>query len=497
MMNHGEKDDVRPRGIEATHLLQSFGRAFELENGKTAVALRLKSQPRDSIDIFLSHVWATSPITRYIGLLWYNNSLISACTALIAVGLMSVMLAAFVDGRYWVWFESKFLLTVHSLTSLIGTAFLFISLFSVHILKKLLHFRESVYFMDRCCIEQEDHCVKLTEIRQIPYIIMKSKSMLILLSENYFRRLWCCYEMAVFVSSHKGRKVQLPILLPLRLVMITLLLVLVDLIYVVLIRSNLRTVGQLEGQISTRLILFRILTCFYSVVVAGLCLYFATAWNKENMKHTQVLRTFSLSDVECSDLADKDVLVDDIAFRFGSVEIFEKFVRNDMLNLVIKMNTPRIHLLLFAGLPQLFSMFGYVNALSQRIGLFCMASFDKGFAPRDDSFCVVLDREVWANAIIMVSQLVRFVCFYPVVFRLLVKGCEFIMTRFDKSRIHKILSYGAILLLTSAYITASNWKFPEEQGVIIQSVDACILLSIFCIFLLLPKLNSTRIDRLE
>lgn len=481
---------MRPRGIEASRLLQSFGRVFREGPEESFRDFRLQSIPRDSIDIFLSHVWSSNPRIRFFGLLWYNNSTIAALSSLIVTGVISVILASVIDGRYWVWFEAKFLLTIHSLTALVGTAILLLLMFSVHKLKGILRFRDSVFFMDRCCIEQVNHSVKISEIRQIPDIITKSDTMLILLTETYFKRLWCCYEMAVYVSDARRLKAQIPILLPLRLVMITLLLVIVDLLYVILIRSNLRTVGQLDQQVSTRSLLFRIFTCIYSVVVAGLCLWFASMWNTENMKHTQVLRSFSLSKVDCSDVADRDVLIADISSRFGSVGKFEAFVRNDMLHLVNKMNTPRIKFLLFAGLPQLFSMFGYFNVLTQRIGLFCMSSLDMGFVPKDDSFCVVLDREIWANALVILSQLVRYICFYPVVFSLLLMGCEFIRRRFTQSRVSVILSFGVLFVFTSAYIIVSNWKFSEEQTLISQCVDAGVLLSIFCIFLFFPKLSS-------
>jgi len=66
------------------------------------------------------------------------------------------------------------------------------------------HTLRMLLFMDRYCIEQEDHALKLSEIRLIPQIINKSNNMLILLNDNYFTRLWRCYEMAVFTTFSEG-----------------------------------------------------------------------------------------------------------------------------------------------------------------------------------------------------------------------------------------------------------------------------------------------------
>jgi len=497
-MEHEWKHDIRPRGILPSKLLASFGRVFYETSDRLSSTLRLETSPSDKLDVFLSHVWASAPRARYIGLIWYYNARLASLISVVVVLVILASLSTVLGGRTWVWFEGVSLLTAQSLGALLGTILLFILLFSVHVIRRFFHFREPLFFMDRCCIEQEDHALKRSEIRMIPQIINKSSSMLILLTDNYFTRLWCCYEMAVFTTSSEGSASHVkrtPTVIPVRLAVITLFLILADLVYVVLIRSNLRTVGQFSEASQTRAFIFRVSTCIFSVIVAGLCMGFAIAWGKESRKHIEVLRSFNLSQVDCSDPADRDVIITDIARRFGSEQKFEEYVRTEILALVTSINKPRIRFTLFAGLPQLFSMFGYINILSQRIGLYCMSALDSGFVPKDDSFCIVLDRQAWANGVIILAQFVRYVCFYPDVFSLLLIADESIATRFGTSKLSFVLSYTSLFLVTSGYFIASNWKFPEEQTLIGQAIESGILFCIFCIIVIIPRIRSCRFGR--
>lgn len=483
------KNDTRPRSIKPSTLLSGLGNVFRDPSPQVVASYRMQSTPSNSVDVFLSHVWASNATLRYSGLLWYRNAITASCLSILTVLLVSAILAESYDGRAWVRFESRTLLTTHSILSLFGTALLIILLFSIHFILKLLRFREPNFFMDRCCIEQMDHELKMSEIRQIPQIIEKSRSMLILLSENYFKRLWCCYEIAIYVGLQRERQ---PIFLHLRLVAITLLILLSDLIYIVLIRSNLRTYAEPHSGEAKRALTFYLLTVLYSLLLSGLCLGFAVIWSRENRRHRQIISEFTLPNAECSDPDDRQTIQAGIAERFGSIERFDHFVRTEILDLVTQASSPRLQFTLVAGLPQLFALLGYINILSQRIGLYCMFALDAVFVPKDDSFCVVLDRERWANAIVILSQFVRYICFYPVIFRLLILGCDWVDTRFSHSKFSMHSIFCGMFAIELGYIIFSNWKFHEKDSIVIQGVEAGLLLCTFGFFEIRERFHRQR-----
>ncbi|CAE7522658.1 unnamed protein product, partial [Symbiodinium sp. CCMP2456] len=55
-------------------------------------------------------------------------------------------------------------------------------------------------WLDRLCIDQTDVSRKLRGILELPTIVANSEQMLVLLGETYFDRLWCSFELSIFVK---------------------------------------------------------------------------------------------------------------------------------------------------------------------------------------------------------------------------------------------------------------------------------------------------------
>ena len=56
-------------------------------------------------------------------------------------------------------------------------------------------------FLDKVCIHQTDPQRKAAGIQAIDQFLVRSKKMLICYNDDYFERLWCCFELAARASS--------------------------------------------------------------------------------------------------------------------------------------------------------------------------------------------------------------------------------------------------------------------------------------------------------
>ena len=58
-------------------------------------------------------------------------------------------------------------------------------------------------FVDKCCIDQVDARRKSSGILAIPEVLRRSRSLLVLYESDYFERLWCVFELAIFCSDRR------------------------------------------------------------------------------------------------------------------------------------------------------------------------------------------------------------------------------------------------------------------------------------------------------
>ena len=64
------------------------------------------------------------------------------------------------------------------------------------------------FWIDKCCIPQR-HALMPTCVSLIEDFIQRCDGMVVLLSWQYFERLWCVYEWAAFLVYHDAKKVQI------------------------------------------------------------------------------------------------------------------------------------------------------------------------------------------------------------------------------------------------------------------------------------------------
>eukprot|EP00929_Paragymnodinium_shiwhaense_P042052 TRINITY_DN21830_c0_g1_i1.p1 TRINITY_DN21830_c0_g1~~TRINITY_DN21830_c0_g1_i1.p1 ORF type:complete len:531 (-),score=53.55 TRINITY_DN21830_c0_g1_i1:75-1667(-) len=194
----------RLRGASLQHVLKGFGKLWS-----SAVAERSdyeSSMPCDRVNTFISHDWSTPHRSKLLALLVHFN-LQSACVCALAVGfLVSILKVAFgwpaivesesraplpgnVEGRpsinYW--------------CLALGTLVFWLTFLCKQ--RLLANFRQWSWtvFIDKLCIDQSSWATKSKGVRNIGEFLLQSDSLLILLSPDYFRRLWCVFELCTFM----------------------------------------------------------------------------------------------------------------------------------------------------------------------------------------------------------------------------------------------------------------------------------------------------------
>ena len=176
------------RGTPLHVALSGFGKHWAgLSSGATGALYQL-SQPVESIDVFLSHDWETSRWMKLWALLLCFNSKAAALASLlwsICVGVVKAQLGENVL-KSSVWTFSSYLV------------FLTVLCFWQRI--RLCFCSPWMIFLDKLCIHQENDELKQKGILGLGAFVRKSDKLLVLWSKRTFRRLWCAYEIACFLS---------------------------------------------------------------------------------------------------------------------------------------------------------------------------------------------------------------------------------------------------------------------------------------------------------
>ena len=100
---------------------------------------------------------------------------------------------------------------IHGVVSLISyVIFLMVLVFGHKLSLPCFSEREEPkLFLDKCCINQTDEAKKLAGIKGIAAFLHNSERMIVLFSKDYFSRLWCSYEIAVFLHLKGTKQVDL------------------------------------------------------------------------------------------------------------------------------------------------------------------------------------------------------------------------------------------------------------------------------------------------
>ncbi|KAJ1616153.1 hypothetical protein T492DRAFT_1108520 [Pavlovales sp. CCMP2436] len=189
----GAVEDQRAVGL--SDILSHGARIFSPDVQATP-KLFARSRQVAHINYFVSHSWSAPRIDKYGGLL-YRFNLVPALVAMhiaalaAAIGFvagvlppMATLAAADMPGVR---------LPFGAYAQLAGTvAFVVVLLGWGWVVR-------GDCFLDKMCIDQQDSDAKARGIDQIGRFLRNSEELLILWSPDYFLRLWCCFEVAVYL----------------------------------------------------------------------------------------------------------------------------------------------------------------------------------------------------------------------------------------------------------------------------------------------------------
>ncbi|CAE7537094.1 unnamed protein product [Symbiodinium necroappetens] len=190
-----EADPEIIRGVALHEALCSWGKHWKAENGgmpaADAATYELSRQVK-AYDAFLSHDWGSGRWLKLLSLLLVFNSRAAfyACLFVsIAIGFLRGF-GVLPDALWTVVFSHA--------------TFFFVFAFWQRI--RLLVCRPRMVFFDKLCVAQHDDALKQRGILSIAAFLLSSRSLVVLLTPQYFSRLWCTFEIATFMKDPERRK---------------------------------------------------------------------------------------------------------------------------------------------------------------------------------------------------------------------------------------------------------------------------------------------------
>ncbi|KAF4681913.1 hypothetical protein FOZ60_011354 [Perkinsus olseni] len=177
--------DTRLRGCRLSTIM--WDRSF-LRNSESHEDAFLASVPVTSVQFFLSHSWSADG-------LWKQMALLICCSS---TSTEKITLLASLMGAYAFYPPVRGL----KLFELSVLAFGFVSFLVALFIIPLFKHRNTMVFLDKCCIPQKDPTAKSYGISKLADYLHASDKLLILWSPDYLDRLWCVYELAVFLQTH-------------------------------------------------------------------------------------------------------------------------------------------------------------------------------------------------------------------------------------------------------------------------------------------------------
>ena len=349
-------DDQMLRGVTLPDLLAGRARLFA-ENGQAArddpSGTYALSRPVGYLSRFLSHSWKTSRLVKYAALCVHFNLARAAVVSAIAqffvftfitfnIGSLPVGGVVITDPQLADQAPSKALDGCEFVTPILFPLVLFFG-------HRLFGVDDGTFFLDVCCISQDDETLKASGISSLGAILDRSERMLVLCDGHYFSRLWCLFELSAFSKrAGSGRIDFVPLHVPLCLVgwifSFALFYGFMLMLYP-LVAMTAAATGALSSGGSELLAIFLPLFSALCMLVGLVVVMYAELEACEIQEACAKLRTFKLTDAQCFSDADRAAIIsligkwwtdtgsgeaDPERLRQLGVHRFERFVRHEL-----------------------------------------------------------------------------------------------------------------------------------------------------------------------
>ncbi|KAF4663466.1 hypothetical protein FOZ61_001629 [Perkinsus olseni] len=259
------------------------------------------SVPVSSVDFFLSHSWSADG--------FWKQMAIFICSSTSAT--YKIMVFSSVAASYLFVFSARSRWREELIASCLGFVSFLISLVVI----PLYNHRNTIVFLDKCCIQQKDPTAKSYGISRLAEYLCASDKLLILWSPDYLDRLWCVYELAVFLRTHDKEDVIVVNLDHLKLCVTLMLtqfmsILILDLAEEYISSTNLHHIG-----------------CVLGLATSLFIGHGAFACNEEWQSFCSSVKCFRVRKAKCSSTADYSRLKKLITDMCGSEAEFEAVVK--------------------------------------------------------------------------------------------------------------------------------------------------------------------------
>lgn len=189
------------RGLPYEASLTCFGHLWAESLGTTASYQQSVQVPW--LDDFISHSWRTHRAWKFLALCLHYNVDVA-----IVIGLVHAVALGVLEGTT---FPHQLLtnrkvqvagrtenLKIGAVSATCGPAMFLLLLFFWHDLPRCMRPKRHV-FVDKACIHQTDPVEKAAGIRGLAGFLRKSTNLVILWTPDTFSRMWCSYELAMWL----------------------------------------------------------------------------------------------------------------------------------------------------------------------------------------------------------------------------------------------------------------------------------------------------------
>ncbi|CAE6926267.1 unnamed protein product [Symbiodinium sp. CCMP2456] len=175
------------RAASSGEVLSGLGQVFDTRS----IGDFSSTTPVKDVDVFISHSWSADRWEKYLAMCYFLNRGLAAKAMTASVVLSEGFVLIFPT------------LSIH-------LVFLVLLDFPIAIFFLVFFFGQHLTcgiwgprcWVDRLCVDQTDETTKSEGIAGLPTIVANSCKMLVLWDKSYCKRLWCNFELSIFVKSH-------------------------------------------------------------------------------------------------------------------------------------------------------------------------------------------------------------------------------------------------------------------------------------------------------